>query len=97
MLMLQPPLAQALDHGRAHGHEAGVAALALAHVQARLFGAALVQVAHLHGHRLAHPQAAMIDQFQAHPQARLAHGVQHGGHFLAREHHGQNERLGEGC
>jgi hypothetical protein len=37
----------------------------------------------------------VIDQFQAHAQPRLAHRAEHGGDFLTREHHGQDERLGD--
>ena len=37
----------------------------------------------------------MIDQLQARAQPRLAHRVEDGGDFLAREHHRQDEGFGD--
>ena len=89
-----PPLAQFLNQGGRQGHEAILAAFAVANVEpGRSFAA--VQVGDFDENGLAHAQAAMIHEAQAGAEAGLAHGLEQGLHLGPGQDHGQDLRFGD--
>ncbi len=92
--MGSPPVAQLLDHGWRDGHEAVLAAFAVANVQTRR-GLPAANVLDLDADGFAHAQTRVVDQSQSGAEARFAHRSEQCVHFGASQNDGQDFGFGD--